>query len=224
MIVGLIPARGGSKGIPRKNLQRVNRKTLLERGISLLFSGGCEEVYVSTEDSEISNYALEFGAKVILRPNELATDTAGTDSVLLHSATVLNLNLSDILVLHQLTSPLLESKSVKGCIEALRNAQLASSMSVRFAHPFMWSQVDTDDWQPVGHTRDFRPRRQELGVQGIETGGCYAMRVGALLEQKCRFPQPTLGIEVSFIESLDIDTGEDLEIASMILEKIEENK
>ena len=218
MIVGLIPARGGSKGIPRKNLRELHQKSLLQRGIELLKSAGCDLVYVSTDDLEISNLARNWGAFVIERPEELANDLAGTDPVLLHAVDKVELKDDDILVLHQVTSPLLTVKSVGECIHTLfENPSLNSVITIRDFHPFMWKSEDSRNWDPVGHSRSHRPRRQDLGIQGCETGGCYAMRVSALKQQEGRFPFPTGGAKVSFLESLDIDTQQDLDMAEEII-------
>jgi len=221
LIVGIIPARGGSKGIPRKNLKEVQGKNLIARGIELLEQTQCEKIYVSTDDNEISNISKEYGAGVIERPKDLAGDQSSTESVLFHAVEALKLQDEDILVLHQITSPLIKKESIEEAISLLmRNAQLNSVLSVREGHPFMWKQIDHEFWEPSGHKRDFRPRRQDLGIQGIETGGVYAMRVDALVSQQTRFPEPTSVIKVTYLESLDIDSYEDLEVAKLMIRSI----
>ena len=106
MRILIIPARGGSKGIPRKNLQTLGGKTLIEIGIDLLLAAGCEKVYVSSEDSEILDAVKSAGGKEIKRPKELSRDESSTDSVILHAIQHLELSFDDILVTHQITSPL----------------------------------------------------------------------------------------------------------------------
>jgi len=211
MIVGLIPARGGSKGIPRKNLQEIEGKSLLQRGIESLKESQCEKVYVSTEDLEIAALALEHGAEVVERPLELAQDETSTEAVILHAISYLSLNSHDILVLHQVTSPLIKLDSIRMCIGAVaNNPSINSSLTIREGVPFVWLENTEGHWNPKNHERNYRPLRQEFGPQGIETGGLYAMRVSATKDQKNRFPHPTLGIKVSYLESLDIDTIEEL--------------
>ena len=100
MIVGLIPARGGSKGIPKKNLSKLSDKNLIEIGIDKLLKAGCNNVYVSTENSEISEIALKSGAKLIFRPHEFATDESSTEEVIFHAIKYLDLNDDDLLVTH----------------------------------------------------------------------------------------------------------------------------
>ena len=218
MIIGIIPARGGSKGIPRKNLREVGGETLIARGLDLLKQTQCEKIYVSTDDNEIAKAGIDNGALVIHRPKELAEDQSSTESVLFHAVQELKLQVDDILVLHQITSPLIKKMNVEKAISILTNdKELNSVLSVREGHPFMWIQSGEDFWEPLGHSRDFRPRRQDLGVQAIETGGIYVMRVGALISQNSRFPEPSSVVRVSYLEAVDIDSVEDLEFANMIL-------
>ena len=217
-IVALIPARGGSKGIARKNLRKLGSHSLLGLKVTQAKLSLCKEVYVSTEDSEIANEGVGYASNIVQRPLDLAQDDTSTDAVLLHAIDELRLKDSDVLVLLQATSPFLKSEKIDKCIQKLvEEPNLSSVITIRFGHPFMWSEVD-GIINPVGHSRDKRPRRQDLGVEGWETGGCYAIRVSALREQRVRYPQPTAGISVNQIEALDIDTIEDLELAQQLVE------
>ena len=219
VIVGLIPARGGSKGIPRKNIVKVGEFTLLERGISLLLKSGCDQVCVSSEDDEILSLASIHGARPIKRPLEFSTDLASTESVILDTISQLGLGDEDLLVTHQITSPFLTTKSVEKCIRALQeNPELNSTLVGIPDHSFQWKESPTGNWEPQGHTREFRPRRQELPQVIVESGGIYVARVSKILESKNRFPNPTMCVPITFLESLDIDTPEDLESARRISE------
>ena len=217
-VVGLIPARGGSKGIPRKNLQLLGNDPLIGRKILQALESICTEVWVTTDDEEISKVSISYGAKVIKRPASLATDISGTDEVILHACHELGLESSDVLVLLQPTSPLLKLESLNNAIQQLLNEPgLNSVITIKLGHPFMWSQSIDLDWNPDGHSRLHRLRRQELPLSGWETGGCYAIRVGAIYDQKVRYPEPTGIVPVSLIESIDLDTSEDLELIRELL-------
>ncbi len=219
MIVGLIPARGGSKGIPRKNIVEIGGVTLLERGITLLQSAGCDEVYVSSEDDEILSLSATHGAKLIHRPTKLSTDTASTEAVIIDSINQLNLDSGDLLVTHQITSPFLTKESVRKCINILvENVDANSALVGTPNHSFNWRETASNQWEPDGHTREYRPRRQELPNIIVESGGVYVARVKKILETGSRFPSPTVCVPISFLESLDIDTFEDLESAKSIVE------
>lgn len=141
MIVGLIPARGGSKGIPKKNLSKLSDKNLIEIGIDKLLEAGCNNVCVSTENSEISEIALKSGAKLIFRPHEFATDESSTEEVIFHAIKYLNLNDDDLLVTHQITSPLIRVSSISACIDALKDLKINSATSILKEHPFIWQKI-----------------------------------------------------------------------------------
>ena len=216
-IVGLIPARGGSKGVHRKNLQTVGENSLVAIKILQARASNCNEIWVSTEDLEIASIAKQDGAKIIERPMALAEDDTSTDDMLIHAAETLKMDSSDCIILLQPTSPLLKLSSVNKCIEMLlENHELSSVITLRQAHPFMWEETEFMNWDPSGHTRKVRPRRQELSPSGYETGGCYAIRVQSLYEQRVRYPKPTGTVSVNHLEAIDIDTLEDLSLASSI--------
>jgi N-acylneuraminate cytidylyltransferase len=178
-IIALIPARGGSKGIKRKNLRKLGDSTLVGFKVKQALKTNCNEVWVSSDDVEILNEAKKNGAQTIERPSTLAEDDTSTDSVILHAIKLLNLDSDDILVLLQPTSPLIQTESINLCISKLiNNTQLSSVISVRESHPFMWSPSDSGNWDPKLHSRNKRLRRQEISEEGQETGGCYAMRIG----------------------------------------------
>jgi N-acylneuraminate cytidylyltransferase len=209
----LIPARGGSKGIPKKNLQKINSQSLVEIKIAHALVSQCGEVFVSTDDKAIAEVSRMAGAKVIERPSVFAKDESSTEEVLLHAAAELELKDVDILTLLQVTSPLMRHYRINQCFDLLmKNPDLNSVITLRMGHPFMW-KLHGNFYIPHGHERKLRPRRQDLPRQGWENGACYSMRVGALMSQKSRFPEPTAAVECTYAESLDIDDLEDLEEA-----------
>ena len=216
-IVSLIPARGGSKGIKKKNLQKYGNDSLIGHKIKQASESICDEVWITSDDQEIIDEASKYGAKVLKRPGYLATDETSTDAVIMHAIRELKLNDEDILVLLQPTSPLLTIKSINSCIEKLISEKdLSSVITIRESHPFMWKPKQDGKWEPKNHSREKRLRRQEMSEEGWETGGCYAMRISETLLQSVRYPYPTGVVKVSHIESLDIDTSEDLEAANRV--------
>lgn len=220
-IVGLIPARGGSKGISRKNLQEINGKPLVGHKILQAQKSLCSEVWVSSEDLEILETARVFGAGTIKRPMEIATDETGTDAVIVHAINFLQLVKQDILVLLQPTSPLIKVESINQCIrELIKYTNLSSVFTVREAHTFAWVPSDGLNWEPLGHDRFVRKRRQELSKSAWETGGCYAIRIGNAAEKVSYHQSPTGVVAVSHLEALDIDTLEDLKDASMVTQAV----
>ena len=214
-IIGLIPARGGSKGIPRKNLQKVNGVPLLAHKIVQAKQSLCNEIWVSTEDSEIKRLSLEFGASVIDRPEEFSQDDSGTEKVVFHAIDFLNLNEKDLLIILQPTSPLIKVDSINECIsKLLNNPDFACVLTIKESHLHVWSATNNSDWELYDPNKGARKRRQDLGRTGWETGGCYAIRVNSILGQNVILPSPVGAVSVNYLEALDVDTASDLQAAS----------
>lgn len=124
MVLGLIPARGGSKGVPGKNVKIICGKPLIVWSIeSALRSKKIDEVVVSTDSEEIAKIAEKSGAKILMRPSELATDTASTQDVMVHALENCN---ADILVLLQPTSPYRHDGLIDECISEFLEHQYDS--------------------------------------------------------------------------------------------------
>ena len=217
-VIALIPARGGSKGIPRKNLQKIGDETLVGSRIKEARKSKCTEIFVSTEDFEISQVSKTLGAKVIERPMNLAKDETSTDEVLRHAINFLGLEKQDIMVLLQPTSPFINSQIIDSCLEKLlTDSNLNSVLTLAFGHTFVWSEKEKY-FHPDNHSRKIRLRRQDMPKSGIETGGCYVFRVSSFLQSNVRFPEPTSAIPVNIIEAIDIDSPDDLKLAQKLVE------
>jgi CMP-N,N'-diacetyllegionaminic acid synthase len=202
-----------------KNLKDFGGVPLLAHKIQQARHAGADEIWVSTDNQAIKDVAVSFDANVIDRPEIYAQDTSSTDDVLNHALEVLRPSRKDLILLLQVTSPLISVESIRSCINKLKsNAKLNCVISIHEAHPFLWTSTDNAPtyWEPKNHTRDFRPRRQDLQAEGWETGGCYVLRVSALVSQGNRYPFPTGAVNVGFLESLDIDTPLDLANARAI--------
>ncbi len=159
-IISIIPARGGSKGIPKKNLKLLNGKPLIAYSIEQsLKSKLIDFTYVSTEDQDIKEVSLSYGAKVIDRPEEFATDKASTESVLLHASEFLN-NDFDIIVLLQPTSPLRLATQIDEAIELLISQKGDSLLSVFENNSFLWAKNGTS----INYDYKNRPRRQDINT------------------------------------------------------------
>lgn len=188
--LALIPARGGSKGIPSKNLQTVGGKSLVVRSIDAAFaSKGVERVVVSTDDPEIRAAALEVGAEVVDRPAAIAGDTASSESALLHGLSILELTapLPERLVFLQCTSPFTSSSQIDLVLESLDDPTINSAFAVQPWHGFLWRGdgrgINHDPYQP-------RQRRQDLEPAFLETGAIYVMRIAAFRQCGSRFCPP----------------------------------
>lgn len=213
--LALIPARGGSKGIPSKNLQTVGGRSLVVRSIDAAFaSQSVERVVVSTDDSEIRSAALEVGAEVVVRPAAIAGDIASSESALLHALTTLELTapLPDRFVFLQCTSPFTSGSQIDLVLKALDDPTINSSFAVQPWHGFLWSE----DGRGINHdpTRP-RKRRQDLDSVYLETGAIYAIRTMPFRHSGSRFCPPCQPV-VLYDSGPEIDTVSDLDLCRAI--------
>lgn len=216
MTVAIIPARGGSKGIPFKNLALVNEISLIRRAVTSALAAGCfESVFVSTDDPKIGDEARNSGATVMWRPDFLASDEASTESVLLHHFEADFSRMPPGFALIQCTSPFLRRASLQRGAELLHEG-FNSVFSAHEDHSFRWSINADRSCKPVGHSRLVRPRRQDLEPTVVETGGFYFAETQKFLEERTRFCGTVGFVAVDKIEALEIDTLEDLAMARQL--------
>ena len=213
--LALIPARGGSKGIPGKNLQMVGDVPLICRSIrAAQASKGVERVVVSTDDDAIAAAAEAEGAIVIRRPAAIAGDTASSESALLHALGVLEEQgpLEAELVFLQCTSPFTTGAQIDAVLSALQEEGCNSSFAVTPWHGFLWRA----DGRGINHNPALpRQRRQDLEPAFLETGAIYAMDVAAFRRCGSRFCPPTRPVVLDEVGP-EIDTPEDLALCRSI--------
>ena len=169
-VVAVIPARGGSVGIPRKNVKELAGRPLIDWVIKpALHCGIFESVFVSTDDDAIAEVAELCGARVHRRHPETATSTASTESALLDFME-LHADSFEVLVLIQATSPFIAPRDFVRGWELMRHTQAESVVTAVRAHRFLWS-VDDDGY---AHAKNYaplaRPRRQDWEGELIENG------------------------------------------------------
>ncbi len=229
-IVAIIPARGGSKEIPRKNLIDFCGKPLLAWSIQQAASASSiRAVYVSTDDDEIKQVALEYGAKVITRPKELAADTSSSESALKHAIADIEDGgeAVDLVVFLQATSPLRDWKDVEGAIQTLLKEKADSLFSAALLKDFcVWSQSDGglqgltfDPWN-----RGLRQNRKPLL---LENGSIYVFKPYLLKEHDNRLGGKIAHLEMPYWKSYEIDSASDIEICEYYFRKhllAEQNK
>ena len=207
--LALIPARGGSKGIPGKNLQPVGGVPLIGRTVAAAqASARVGRVVVSTDDDAIAAAAEAHGAEVVRRPAAIAGDTASSESALLHALDVLEQQrpLPPQLVFLQCTSPFTQGVQIDRVLAALDNPSVNSSFAVAPWHGFLWRRdgrgINHDPQQP-------RQRRQDLEPAFLETGAIYAMTTAAFRASGSRFCAPWQPVVIDD-SGPEIDTPADL--------------
>ena len=208
-IVSLITARGGSKGIPKKNIINIKGFPLISYTIKESIKSGVHETWVSTEDKEIKNISEKYGAKVITRPNELSNDIIMPDAALVHFAKNYEF---DILVFIQPTSPLLKSKYIN---EGLN--MLSKYDSVFSAYKEHWQPRWTKDYKPFNWDINHRPRRQDEQELYVENGAFYITTKNNLLESKLRYSKNIGIVEMPYYKSFQIDSEDDLRLITKLL-------
>jgi YrbI family 3-deoxy-D-manno-octulosonate 8-phosphate phosphatase len=218
-IVAVIPARGGSKGVPRKNVRRVGGVPLVGRAVATALAAKLvDRVIVSTDDDEIAAVAEEWGAQVVLRPAELSGDTASSESALLHVLASLESEGADVGVLAflQATSPFIDPRALDDGIRLVTEGTFDSVFSAVETYGFLWQRDAGGAVDGVNHDPGHRPRRQDREPHFLETGGFYVMDAAAFRSAGHRFFGRVGVVEVDATTAIEIDTVDELEIARAI--------
>ena len=210
-IVSVILARGGSKGIPNKNIMLLKDKPLIQYSIDASLSSKVDKTWVSTDCQSIKNTALKCGAKVLDRPVELASDTSASEDALLHFSENVDF---DILVFLQPTSPLILSQDINTGLDQLLSKGYDSLFSVYREHWLpRWSlKTKPENWD-INH----RPMRQNVDELLVENGAFYISTRQQLLKSKLRYGGKIGYIEMPLYRSFQIDTYDDIELVKKLL-------
>jgi CMP-N,N'-diacetyllegionaminic acid synthase len=222
-IIAVIPARGGSRRIPRKNLAEVAGKPLLAWTIeAALRATLLDRVFVSTEDDEIADAALRHGAELIRRPVHLADDLAGTEPALLHALDALwdaERLRPRALTLLQCTSPLRGPDIIDRAIEKLIETSCDAVVGVHPTIDWFFSGRLVQGRFEVNYDPLRRPRTQDIEPRYRENGSIYVTDVDFLRRTGCRMGGDTRATIMSPVEGLDIDDLHDLAVARHHLER-----
>ncbi|NJO93476.1 MAG: acylneuraminate cytidylyltransferase family protein [Hydrococcus sp. RM1_1_31] len=221
--VAIIPARGGSKGVPRKNVRSLVDKPLIAHSIlDAKEAKLVDRVYVSTDDSEIATVSQTYGAEIIQRPDELAGDKASSESALIHAITEIEkVNISpELVVFLQCTSPIRTGLDIDGAIEKLQAENADSLVSVSPSHRFLWEEVNGVA-KSINYDYRARPRRQDMQPQYVENGSIYVFKPWVLKEYNNRLGGKIALYMMSEAASWEIDSMLDFEIAQSLLKNEE---
>ncbi|MCJ7471358.1 MAG: acylneuraminate cytidylyltransferase family protein [Actinobacteria bacterium] len=221
MIVAVIPARGGSKGIPRKNIIDFCGKPLI--AWSILQSKNCkmiDEVYVSSDDDEIIDISCTYGAKAINRPRELATDFSTTEEALLHAVSIIEEKADiDIVVFLQATSPLRGKKDIEEALTEFRTQKVDSLFSAAKLEDFFIWKKTSDGFKSMNYDYRKRIRRQDVEMQYVENGSIYIFKPSILKKYNNRLGGRIGVYEMEFWKTWEIDTIEDKELCEWYFKK-----
>lgn len=220
-VLAIIPARGGSKGIPGKNLRPVGGRPLVEHVIKAAREARrVGRVVVSTDAPDIGAVAMAAGAEVVWRPADISGDLASSEAALLHVLDTLRETESfvpDVVVFLQCTSPLTQPEDIDATIEAMEREAADCALTVAPFHHFLWRTDPKEGAVGINHDKTRRPMRQQREGQFMETGAVYVMRAAGLLAHRHRF-FGRVALAVTPLErSMEIDEPADLAVADMRL-------
>ena len=217
-IIAIIPARGGAKGIPRKNLVDFCGKPLVAWTIQQARAAGAiAEVYVTSDCQEILKISEDYGALPILRPGELATDEATSESALLHALDVISERTGrdpEFLVFLQATSPLRAPGDIDGAVGTLRRDQGDSLFSGSLLDDFCAWKKEAGEFEGLTFDPRNRGRRQDREPLYLENGSIYVLRPEILRREGNRLGGKICFYDMEPWKSHEIDTPDDAEIAS----------
>ncbi|MFC8200876.1 cytidylyltransferase domain-containing protein [Streptomyces sp. NPDC057298] len=252
-VLAVIPARGGSKGVPAKNLLPVGGVPLVARAVRECRAARLvTDVVVSTDDQAIAAAAREAGAEVVLRPAAIAGDTATSEAAVLHAMEVHEArhgSTVDAVLLVQCTSPFIVREDIDSVAGAVVENGADTALTVAPFHGFIWRDADdapaavdtgrtrsvggavavadataTDGGHGVNHDKSFRPRRQDRPQDLLETGAAYAMDAAGLREHKHRFFGRTELVRTDPARVLEIDDPHDLARARALAPLFDANR
>lgn len=220
-VVAIIPARGGSKGIPRKNLIDICGKPLLAWSILQARNAAeIDSVWVTSDDDEILAVAEAYCARPIRRPPEISGDTATSESAWLHALDAIEAQrvTVDLMVAMQATSPLRESSDLDGGVRELREKGYDSLLSVTEVEDFFTWRIGADGGaESVNYDYRNRKRRQQIEKRYLENGSFYVFRPEMLRRDNNRLGGRIGLFAMSRFKMFQIDNPEDVELCAAIM-------
>jgi len=214
--VAVILARGGSKGIPRKNVIQFAGRPLITWTISQVLEAGISRIYVSTDDEEIGRIAETAGAKIVARPTELAGDLASGDQAVIHVVDSLNLSPDTIVVMPQVTSPLRLPEHITETVALVASGVADSVFTAnRIDDICVWELTGS----PKSVTYDYQNRgmRQERPITVVENGSVYCTTVGAMRSSGNRLSGRIHATLMPKWTMPQIDEPEDLSLCEVLM-------
>jgi len=220
-VLAVIPARGGSKGLPNKNILELVGKPLIAWSIEAASdSKYIDRLIISTDSKEIADVAIKYNCEVpFMRPPELATDDANSNDVILHALDKLE-HPYDIVILLQPTSPLRKSKDIDQALEFMQKNNVSVVVSVCSSNkPLYWHfTLGTDgNLKPLYNDKLFYTNRQELPLTYIPNGALYIAKTDYFRSKKTFYTGSTFAYLMPPERSVDIDNRIDFYTAEAII-------
>jgi len=210
----IIPARGGSKGIPNKNLKKIGGISLVSWSIihAKFIANDEDRIIVSSDSEKILNEAKQKGVTPLKRPKYLSGDKVFTEPVMDHVLNKFKPEIKDLVVLLQPTSPLRKKQSLTNAIHAVEFNDYDSSVTLKKVHQFKWKKIN-NKYVPLYKDR---PRRQDMEGEYCETGSIYVTTYNQYVKSGLRLSGKTFGVLTDDTESVDIDNKVDLALVESL--------
>jgi N-acylneuraminate cytidylyltransferase len=218
--LAIIPARGGSKGIPGKNIKPILGKPLLAYSIEQAQAcAAIERIVVSTDDPIIAEVARQYGAEVVERPADLSGDTASSESALVHVLETLATQEQyepEAVFFLQATSPLRHPDDLSRAYATFQAQQADSLLSVSPFHGFLW-RIGADGPQAFNYDHLNRPRRQDAPDDVMENGSFYLFKPWVLRQFNNRLGGKIAVHRMSVLDGFQVDEPDDLILIDHLL-------
>lgn len=219
-VLAIIPARGGSQGIRRKNVRLVAGRPLITHTIAhAQATPSITRIVVSTDDAEIAAVSRAAGADVVDRPAELAGATATSESALSHTLHILQQDEGyepDLVVFLQCTSPMRRPDDIENAVGTLLQERADSLFSCAVSHGFVWRCAEPGP-SPLNYDPLHRPRRQDAPRDVVENGSIYVFYPWVLQKTGSRLGGSIATYEMDVRDSFQVDEPEDLDLLEALI-------
>lgn len=219
--ITIIPARSGSKGVPNKNILNLGGVPMFAWSIihAKYYSSEDDKIYVSSDSEKYLEIAIKFGAIPHKRSASLAKDSTKTEPVMEEVLSTVEIDDEDLIILLQPTSPIRKKETLDKLISAFDDQECDSAITLSKFHGFLWESQNK--YKKPLYTE--RPRRQDMKPRYTETGSVYITKAKNYKKTSNRISGNIKGIEVTFEESLEVDTIEEFEVIKAYLENYQNN-
>jgi CMP-N,N'-diacetyllegionaminic acid synthase len=220
-VVAIILARGGSKGIPGKNIIDFCGKPLIAWTIEQLKqANGISSIWVSSDNEEILSISQSIGTEVIERPADISGDTATSESGWVHALGIIEARVGqvDIIFAPQVTSPLREVGDIERAIYDFQAQECDSMFSCSVAEDLLyWEQTPEGALRSINYDYRNRKRRQDMNKQYIENGSFYLFTPEVLRQHHNRFGGKICMVKMEFWKMFEIDSMEDYKMCEALM-------
>ncbi len=222
-ITAIILARGGSKGIPNKNILNFCGKPLISWTIENCFNAGINSVWVSSDSEEILEISKNSGAQVLKRPSELSNDNSTSEEGWLHAINHIESfqnSKIDFVFAPQVTSPLREASDITNAIKIIDEQKLDSLFSSSVVEDlFFWEKDSLGTLESVNYDWKNRKRRQDISEKFIENGSFYFFKPEILKNNNNRFGGNIGLVKMEFWKMFEIDNKQDFRMCSALMKE-----